>query len=134
LIEWDPPRFSVNVQRFDDDHRNIVHLINDLYSAMKSGQARDILSRLVGKLTDYARHHMADEESAMARHGYPALDSHRQEHREFAERVAQVRQRVDDGEVMVAIDLLEFLQGWLFNHILGTDKLYAPFFAARNLR
>jgi hemerythrin-like metal-binding protein len=134
LIEWDEARFGVRVKRFDDDHRELVHLINDLHSAMKSGQARDILSGLADKLADYARLHMTDEETTMERHGYPQLASHRQEHAQFAERVAEIREAIRTGEGVSAIDLLEFLQAWLFNHILGTDRMYAPFFAARKVR
>ncbi|MGA2448936.1 MAG: bacteriohemerythrin [Polyangiaceae bacterium] len=134
LIEWDGPRFSVEVKRFDDDHREMIRLINDLHSAMKSGQARDILSSLTDKLADYAKLHIGDEETTMQRFGYPQLASHRQEHAEFAERVAEIRQQAQAGDVVSAIDLLEFLQAWLFNHILGTDRLYAPFFVARHVR
>jgi hemerythrin len=133
LIEWDATRFSVNVKRFDDDHRELVDLLNDLHSALKAGQTRDILAPLLGKLTDYARLHMSDEEVAMERYGYPELAAHKREHAEFAEHVANIRRTLDASQVADAIDLMDFLRAWLFNHILGTDRLYARFFAGKNV-
>lgn len=134
LIEWDADRFSVGVKQFDDDHREMVNLLNDLHSALKAGQARDVLGPLLSKLADYARLHMSDEEVAMERYGYSELASHTREHAEFAEHVANIRRTLDASHVASAIDLMDFLRTWLFNHIMGTDRLYAPVLAGKKLR
>ncbi len=127
LIEWSAERFSVHIAQFDDDHRQLIHLINDLHSAMKAGQARDILHTLLEKLGEYAQLHMRDEEVAMERHRYPALASHRAEHMEFADHVSELRRTLGMGDIAGTINLLDFLRAWLFNHMLGTDRLYVPF-------
>jgi hemerythrin-like metal-binding protein len=77
---------------------------------------------------------LSAEEAAMERARYPELAAHRQEHAQFVEYVSGIQEAIKVAELVSAISLLEFLRDWLFNHILGTDRLYVPFLAGSKLR
>jgi len=42
LIEWSPA-YSVKVKKFDDQHKKLIELINQLHDAMKAGQGNAML-------------------------------------------------------------------------------------------
>lgn len=134
LIDWDRARYTVQVKQFDDEHQELVHLINDLHSAMKSGKSRDLLGHTLNKLVEYTKTHFANEEAALARIGYPELSSHRKEHGEFIKHVAEFQREFAAGETTVTVDVMEFLRSWLVDHILKSDRNYGSSFAAKNIR
>ncbi len=84
LIEWNKERFSVQVKQFDDEHQELVRLINDLHAAMKSGKSREVIGHTLHELVDYTKTHFCNEEAFMARHGYPEMGPHRKEHVELS--------------------------------------------------
>jgi hemerythrin len=133
LIDWNTARYSVQVKQFDDEHEELVRLINDLHSAMKAGKSRDLMGYTLDKLVAYTKTHFANEEAAMARHGYPELASHRKEHVDFTKHVADFQRKFDAGETAVTVDVMEFLRKWLVDHIQKSDRHYGPFFAAKNV-
>ena len=42
LISWNES-YSVKVKQFDDQHKKLVNMLNDLHEAMKQGKGRDAL-------------------------------------------------------------------------------------------
>lgn len=135
LIQWDKSRFTVHVAEFDEDHRELVHLLNDLHSAMKSGQGRDVIrGPRLSELLERKRLHFSAEEAWLQRQGYPGLESHRQEHQRAHARVAEFQNRIHSRDVVVSVELLEFLRAWLVDHILTVDREYSAYFAARSAR
>jgi hemerythrin-like metal-binding protein len=65
----------------------------------------------------------------MDRHHYPERLKHKLEHDRLLEQIFQLNQRLAAAEATVTDDVSEFLKDWLLNHILNTDRRYAPFFA-----
>jgi hemerythrin len=133
LIDWNHERYTVKVKKFDDQHQELVRLINELHAAMKAGHGRDGLAKLLGALAEYTKVHFSVEEALMASYGYPKLETHRLEHVAFNKRVADFQRQFAAGEAAMTIDVLEFLRGWLIDHILKADREYGPFFAGKNV-
>jgi len=42
LIAWNE-KFSVRVSRFDEEHKQLTNLINQLHDAVKTGQGRQVI-------------------------------------------------------------------------------------------
>ena len=82
--------------------------------------------RLLAELKDYTEIHFHDEEALMERIQYPELDAQKRAHTAFVERLVEIDltelDDMDDNQQEYLIDLIQFLAGWLINHILGSDK------------
>jgi len=135
-IEWDEGRYGVGVEHIDEQHRQLFATINDLHAAMTEGRGREELEAILDDLESYTNYHFGDEEAFMQNCGYSeacagCFRSHTDVHREFEERVADIRSRYEAGEMTVTMDTLEFLRTWLTSHIAGSemDQDYAGFTA-----
>ena len=133
-IEWDEDRYGVGVDHIDDQHRRLFETINDLHAAMREGKGREELAAILDDLESYTNYHFGDEETFMQNCGYSeacsdCFHSHTDAHREFEERVSEIRSRYETGEMTVTMDTLEFLRTWLTGHIAGSemDQDYADY-------
>ena len=100
-------------------------MINDLNAAMQSGQGKVVLGNIIMALAAYAKEHFAEEETAMRRSFYPGFVKHYEEHEEFSKRVDKFLTEYQAGNTLISIDVLRFLNSWLQDHILKSDKAYA---------
>lgn len=130
FLQWSPA-FSVGVERFDEQHRTLIGLINDLHSAMMAGRGKEALGAVLGALTTYTRTHFADEERMMLERGYPALSLHRQEHGKLMKQVEALQARVAAGNAQLTLEVLAFLKDWLVTHIQGHDRAYGELLGER---
>ena len=71
----------MGVPSLDEQHKNLISLVNKLNDAMKSGRGKDVLGDILAKLVNYTKTHFAAEEQLMRMHSYPDLASHQVEPR-----------------------------------------------------
>ncbi len=114
---------SVGVQASDDDHKQLIDLINQLSDGLSQGQGKAIIGKVLDELESYTRYHFAREEEFFEITGYPAVD-HKREHRKLVEQVVTLQSRYRTGETALAIETLDILKQWLTVHIQGTDMKY----------
>ncbi len=132
FMKWQDS-FSVGIEEIDNQHKKLISMINSLYKAIKKGEGQKILKDILEGLVQYVDEHFGTEERYMEEYNYPGYLAHKKEHDKFTEQVLKVYQEFEQGKPVVTIDLMEFLKKWLKNHILGTDKKYAPFFKKHGL-
>lgn len=132
LIDWSE-ELTVGVRTIDEEHRQLVQIINDLHVAMLEHREKAFMSRLFTELVDRTKAHFAAEEALLQEHGYPAEASHRDEHRHLAERVIDLKEDFDAGNTAVTLEVMRFLREWLIKHIVSADRDFAPFLAARGV-
>jgi hemerythrin-like metal-binding protein len=125
FMTWDD-RFSVGIKSIDEQHTVLFGILNDLYDAMKKGQAQTVTGPLLHKLANYTSRHFSSEEAMMATTGYAGLEAHRVKHRDLIKQVEQHIARFERGDIMLSVDLFNFLRDWLTTHIQKTDKEYGP--------
>jgi hemerythrin len=133
LIKWDDS-LSVHVAIIDQQHQNLISMINDLHGAMKLGKGKDVLGKIVIGLINYTAIHFKTEEDYFSKFGYAEADSHIKEHVAFVRKVSEFKDGFEKGKLSVSIDVLNFLSDWLQNHIKGTDKKYSQFFNEKGLQ
>lgn len=130
FIEWDPS-FSVGSLGLDNDHRQLVAILNRIYDAWESHNPDAAeLNRLFDELLDYTDGHFLREEGKLSARGYDDLDNHHAAHERLREMVMAFRSRHLAGtqpEMMTA-EMAKFLKSWLLDHILGEDMKYRPLF------
>ena len=128
LIKW-RDSFSVGVSQFDDDHKILLGILNEMFIIVRDQKSLNHLSVELDKLIQYSEEHFANEETAMEKVGYPALDNHKKVHGKLLEDVLQFKKRVDSGDTETATTIYHFLRDWLLTHIVEEDMLYKPFLA-----
>lgn len=133
LITWDQ-KYSVGIEAFDNQHKILIKLINDLYDAMKAGEAKDKLSSVLEELVQYTVTHFASEEKMFDKYGYPETKEHKEEHKKFVGQVAAFQEDFESEKVTLTMDIMNFLKNWLFSHILGIDKKYTKFLNEKGVK
>lgn len=124
LFEWNS-KFSVGVECFDDQHKRLFSLLNQLHDGLHAGHREAILHTVLLELTTYIEEHFAAEEAAMAFHGYSDLAAHRAEHDKLRAQVQSFLRRCEAGELTLNVEIVNFVLNWLTVHIMKTDHEYS---------
>jgi len=120
--------YSVHLRVIDNDHKDLVFIVNALHDAICHGSTRSQIGQIIGNLAKYVDEHFRREEALMETYGYPGLARHRRLHRQLARTVHGIR--IIFGKKPNLIDpgrFLNFLRDWLIHHILEEDTKYAPY-------
>jgi hemerythrin len=126
IFQW-TERYAVQVTDFDRQHQSLFRTVNELHEALGAGRGKDVVGQILQQLMEYTATHFAAEEAAMEKNGFPGLDSHKAEHKAMAEQLLQFQKDLQGGKLGVPTALMPFLQKWLHDHLLETDKKYGPF-------
>lgn len=121
-------KFEVGYKRIDDQHRELINIINDLHEA-ESGdlsipEVKDKFKIILKRTVDYATYHFATEEKIMKAVHYKSFKEHISKHREFSSKVLEEVIKYTNGENVDMEDFIVYLRDWLFSHILGDDKAF----------
>jgi len=130
FIQWNNS-MSVGIEEIDQQHKKLVSLIDDLYQAMSKGKGKEELEIIFKELFDYVKTHFFAEEKLMFVHHYDGYEGHKREHQKFVEQLKKYKEKFDQGDRKVAIEVSKFLKEWLINHIMKTDQQYAPYLKER---
>ncbi|MFO7831548.1 MAG: bacteriohemerythrin [Desulfuromonadaceae bacterium] len=133
FISWND-KISIGIQEIDEQHKQLVELINRLYDAMVQGEDRQqTANEILNELMQYTIVHFAVEESLFRIFDYPEYEAHRAQHQELREQVIDINTRAQGGERMITPELLFFLRKWITNHIMVEDRAYAPFLLEKGI-
>lgn len=132
LMQWSQ-MFSVGVTQFDNEHKKLVDLLNNLHDAMKAGKGNDVIGKTLDGLISYTATHFASEEKLMQQHNYPAFAKHKTEHISLTNQALQIQKDFHAGKALPS-NLLQFLKDWLLKHIGNEDKLYGPFLNSKGIK
>lgn len=124
LIKW-ADQYKLGIKEIDNQHYGLVIIINELFTLMTEGKAKDKLNDIFDHLTDYTRKHFSTEELVLYKYAYPDLEQHKGEHKKFIEKLEGLKKDFNNNKVTISLEVLNFLKDWLLNHILISDKKYA---------
>ena len=117
--------YSVGCRELDDQHKQILEIINDLYSLLQSNEAEPVaVEGLLDRLVQYVVDHFQCEEEWMKESGYPELAEHKSHHERLSEKTLALCHRIDAD---TGHELLGFLKQWWVDHICGADKQYSAY-------
>ncbi len=134
LMEW-TEKLSVGVTQYDNEHKKLVGMVNELYDGMQAGHGKEVLGAILDWLIDYTKTHFANEEKAFVAHNYPDYQSHKAEHDALTKQVLEVQKKYQAGaSVVLSMEVMSFLKNWLVKHIMGTDKSYRPFLNSKGVK
>lgn len=135
LEEWmmkeNPCEFSeeycIGIKLLDEEHRELFRIIDRANQLVKegvdSGQCDEIMD-ILHELKTYTEFHFADEEEYMESIHYEGLEAQKRAHQAFINKVNSIqREDIEKKPQQYMQSLVEFLLGWLINHILNADKM-----------
>lgn len=132
LMEWNNG-FSVNVLEIDTQHQHLVKMLNTLNDAMKARKGKAVMGKIIEGLIEYAATHFATEEKYFDQFSFTGAFAHKKEHQKFVNQVQGFKKGFDADELILSLDVLDFLKTWLVNHIKGSDKNYSRCFNENGL-
>ena len=135
LIKWSE-EYSVGVKEFDDQHKTLIDLINQLSElyAQKKFENTEV-SPVLEKFSAYAHQHLENEEHYFELFGYPQTEGHIKFHDQFREKAKELREKYEQGDSEeVLFEINNFLYDWWTWHIKEVDKGYTSFFNANGLK
>ena len=117
---------KTDIDFVDDEHKKIFEIIERTYDVINNpflADKYDSIVSIIAELKDYTELHFKDEENYMEKIGYEGLAAQKLAHESFVERLAEINmEEVDDSQHEYLCELIDFLLGWLKNHILKMDK------------
>ena len=132
-MQWSE-ELSVKISAFDEEHKRLIAIFNNLSDAMSQGKSQNVLSDILTELSNYTKTHFRREEEAMQKYNYPAFPEHKQAHDEFIRRLSEAQAQHAGGNVRLGIPIFNFLTLWVQNHIKQMDRSYSEFFNNAGLK
>ena len=134
LEEWmvreNPCEFTdeylTGIELVDAEHKELFRIVdkaNQLVKNFDSLSGYDSIMQILNELKEYTKEHFADEEEYMEGIQYEGLSAQKRAHEAFVDKLENISlDQIDANPQEKLKELLEFLLGWLINHILYTDK------------
>ncbi len=128
--------YVTGVVEIDEQHMILVHTLNEASSKLAEESSLETVEKITQDLLSYALYHFETEEELMQEYSYNEDDEvnahrHLSQHRSFSEKVVSIREGLKSGLPISPEELVGFLNSWLINHILNTDKKLGVFIVAK---
>ena len=134
FMEW-TKGYSVGVAIFDDEHKKLIAIINQLHEALQTEVDKLALLRISDNLVEYTLMHFRHEEMYFDDWAYPGAAEHTAIHAKLRRQVFDYRTQIQEKDSRgLAIELAVFLRDWLTQHIQVEDRKYGAFLCEKGLR
>lgn len=127
VFPWNE-NFATGIALIDQQHQQLVHLINKLATHLSRGSGELRLSEVFGELVAYADYHFKTEEQIWQPSfaDDPWYAAHKRAHDAFLPKAQEIQARLQDASYdRVLEQVLKFLVNWLVHHILDNDRRMA---------
>ena len=129
---WDPNLETGHVA-VDNQHKQLIASVNDLFDAYRSGKGRQEVERTMDFLVAYTIKHFNDEEKLQEKYGYPHYLVHKQIHAEFRDVAQQLLNGLYQGgptDEFIS-HVCATISQWVVNHIKNDDSKMAAYVRSR---
>lgn len=120
--------YATGFENIDSQHRMLFAMSDNFREALLHGEGERTYGDMLEALTAYARAHFGIEEMCMHDCQCPAADTNLRAHAGFIEMLNTFQQqyRVNGFSRADAFGLVDFVDGWLVNHIGKIDIRLRP--------
>ena len=120
LLKW-KPEYSVGIASVDTEHREMIELINDVYSKLgKSPDAEEVEDCLENIYTAISLH-FALEERIMRENSYVEYEEHKDDHEELLDEIRDLMDEFVADTQKGARALEKGLSDWFGRHFATFD-------------
>ena len=131
-IQWNET-YSMEVKEIDDQHHHFIDILNQLYEYINLGKPREELSDILGKLIMHTELHFATEEQYFDKFNYEFAIQHKELHNHLKAQVLDFHEKFLAKEKDITLDLADFLENWLVDHLANQDRKYIKCFHEHGL-
>lgn len=118
--------YITGIAAVDAEHKRLFEIADEAYQLTKEEllvDKYDQVRHILGELKDYALQHFEHEEAYMASINYKHMFIQKVQHDQFREKINDMNlEHLDENTEEMLSEILEYLTGWLINHILEHDK------------
>lgn len=119
-------KYETGVPSIDAEHKQLFALIEETDRVIHSEwlyDKYDEIVNIIDGLRNYTLLHFNNEEAYMERIGYDGLEAQQITHQAFIDKLNEIDLcAVDENQQESLEELIQFLLGWLVNHIMKMDK------------
>ena len=132
FFDWDE-KYRVGIKTLDHQHQRLFELVSSFYERIHQKDTARAMAEILAGMIDYTVSHFATEEQYLTRYKYPLYERHAAQHAKFVETVKAFQTRIEKGELLIPIEVANFLKDWLSGHVLGEDHRYASFLKEKGI-
>ena len=125
IIEWGD-KYILGIETVDEQHKKLVNILNEAYDLLMTSGPDDKVQALLQDLLSYTEIHFKSEEKMLENSNYPFYEEHLIEHKRFKSELDTLGENLSNGNISKA-ELVQFINNWLSDHILGNDKKYVEY-------
>jgi hemerythrin len=120
LIKW-KDEFNLGIDEVDNEHRDLVALINALHEAMLAGAGRADILEGISQIYTLVSAHFEREEAFMRESRYMAYAEHKEDHEVLLDDLREIIEQVRSGGGYAEARLSADLQYWFSEHFRTHD-------------
>ncbi|MBU8869642.1 MAG: bacteriohemerythrin [Gemmatimonadales bacterium] len=124
LIDW-TGEFSVGIKSLDEQHQNLVEIINKFDEARRRGKGSKVMGQILNEILGYTQEHFAFEEKLLEKTDFPGRKLHQSQHRQLLQKVERLQHDFLNEDRRITAETSELFDYWLTSHILKHDKEYS---------
>ena len=125
-------RYATHIPSIDAYHQGLFKVLRKLLQASRKGRMGTELGPILEFLENYTRAHLDGEEAFMRRTGFPEAAAHLDDHHRFMAQLSRLRDRFKQGDQGIEGELILVLSGWLSEHLLEKDRIFADYVHGRS--
>lgn len=114
--------YTVNIGIIDEQHKKLLDIINELKVIINGNTCKDNVSDIFFQLAYLIDHYFIKEEIYFKDLEYPNSDQHKEEHKQFIERIIQFQKDLESNKPNLCLEIYNYLEYWFDEHILKYDK------------
>ncbi len=120
LLQW-KPQYSVGIESMDFEHRQLIGLINELYTELHSRRDRLSVEQFLGDIHAGIAAHFALEERIMRDAGYYEYAAHKDDHEDLLEQIRDMMDVFAADTEGGFVTLTNRLSDWFVRHFSTFD-------------
>ena len=120
LLQW-KPEYSVGIDSMDDEHREMIDLINGTYEQMESDSDPLKVEECLGEIFNLISMHFALEERMMKNSNYDEYRAHKDDHEELLDQIRDLMDDFESNPESGAEHLKQGLSDWFAGHFSTFD-------------
>ncbi|HPI41594.1 MAG TPA: bacteriohemerythrin [Pseudobdellovibrionaceae bacterium] len=125
LFTWDPGKFGVGVATMDNEHKELIKLMNNLYTLHLDKKPVAEIEKALTALGNYTVKHFKDEEDYFSKlpEYNQTVKTHMIIHQDLLKKFTTHAENFKKTQKLEEA-FFQFLKMWLAAHIVGVDKKY----------
>jgi hemerythrin len=125
--------FVIHVSSMDEQHKRLIHIANRVVEHLHHNAEVEAISKAFNALVDYTHYHFTEEEKLLELYNYPEVGSQHKKHKRLIRQIMEYKDGIIAGDIPDAAEFLNFVEGWILQHIVDEDRKYGAFLNAKGV-